>query len=119
MLYPINQIKYLIPKLKKIDKFEKIYLTKYHYQNLPSRNKLKKTLIQINMANPFKKITNNANTTKKVYGTERTHSKTKTRKCEGCGAARPSDTNLTTCDYCGFKFMPIEGEINVDKKEDL
>ncbi len=63
------------------------------------------------MPNPFKKITNNANTTTKKYGTERATSETKTRKCEDCGAARPSDTNLTTCDYCGFRFMEIEGEI--------
>ncbi len=49
----------------------------------------------------------------KVYGTT---FKTKTRKCEGCGAARPVDTNLTTCDCCGSKFMDVEGEIRIDKK---
>ena len=69
------------------------------------------------MANPFKKTTNNANKTKKIYGTERETSETKTRKCEGCGAARPADTNLTTCDYCGFKFMDIEGEIRLDNDD--
>lgn len=66
------------------------------------------------MPNPFKKITNNANQTKKVYGNEREASKTDSRKCEGCGAARPKDTNLTTCDYCGFKFMTINNEIKTD-----
>lgn len=68
------------------------------------------------MSNPFKKITNNANESKKIYGTERQTSETKTKKCEGCGAARPKDTNLTTCDYCGFKFMTIENEVRIDKK---
>lgn len=66
------------------------------------------------MANPFKKITDNANKTQKVYGEKRNTSETKTRKCEGCGAARPKDTNLTTCDYCGFKFMTIDNEIKTD-----
>ncbi len=69
------------------------------------------------MANPFKKTINNANKTKKVYGTERESSETKTRKCESCGAARPTSTNLIVCDYCGFRFMDIEGEITVEKKK--
>lgn len=67
------------------------------------------------MSNPFKKITSNANSSKKVWGNERETSETKTRKCEDCGAARPKDTNLTTCDYCGFKFMTIDKEIKMDK----
>jgi len=67
------------------------------------------------MANPFKKTVNNANKSKKVWGNERETSETKTLKCEGCGAARPKDTNLTTCDYCGFKFMHINSEIKVDE----
>ncbi len=66
------------------------------------------------MGNPFKKITQAANNNKKEYGEKRTTSETKTRKCEGCGAARPKDTNLTTCDYCGFKFMTINQEIKTD-----
>jgi len=65
------------------------------------------------MANPFKKITKNANESKKDWGGNKT-SETSTRKCEGCGAARPKDTNLTTCDYCGFKFMTITNEIKTD-----
>ena len=69
------------------------------------------------MANPFKKTTKNANESKKIYGTERENSETKSRKCEGCGAARPVDTNLTTCDYCGFKFMDINNEIRIDDKK--
>lgn len=24
--------------------------------------------------------------------------------CGSCGAARPAETNLQTCDYCGYKF---------------
>ncbi len=67
------------------------------------------------MSNPFKKIVKNATETKKIWGDERKESKTDSRKCEGCGAARPKDTNLTTCDYCGFKFMTIDTVIKTDK----
>lgn len=28
-----------------------------------------------------------------------------TRKCGGCGAARPEGTDLSTCDFCGFEFF--------------
>ncbi|HHH49633.1 MAG TPA: hypothetical protein ENK52_01495 [Saprospiraceae bacterium] len=69
------------------------------------------------MANPFKKTIKNANESKKIYGDERKNAETKTRKCEGCGAARPVDTNLTTCDYCGFRFMDFDGEIKIDDKK--
>ncbi len=65
------------------------------------------------MANPFKKIVDNANETKKEYERNET-SEAKTRKCEGCGAARPKETNLTTCDYCGFRFMDIDSKIKTD-----
>ncbi|NMH88830.1 hypothetical protein [Flavivirga algicola] len=27
-----------------------------------------------------------------------------TKKCSGCGAARPDDTNLQYCDFCGNQF---------------
>jgi len=67
------------------------------------------------MSNPFKKITANANETQKTYGTENKDSGVDSKKCKNCGAARPSDTNLTTCDYCGYRFMAYEGEIKVDK----
>ncbi|MDF4202575.1 hypothetical protein PXD56_06405 [Maribacter sp. SA7] len=65
------------------------------------------------MSNPFKKIVKNANETHKDWGTN-SNSKTSSRKCENCGAARPKDTNLTTCDYCDFKFMNIHNEIKTD-----
>lgn len=68
------------------------------------------------MSNPFKKTINNANKSKKVYSNKRETSEIKTRKCEGCSAARPAETNLTTCDYCGFKFMDIEEEVKIDNK---
>ena len=64
------------------------------------------------MSNPFKKIIKTANETQKEWERLET-SKVASRKCEGCGAARPKDTNLTTCDYCGFKFMTINEEIKV------
>lgn len=66
------------------------------------------------MSNPFKKTIKNANETQKKWKRNET-SETKSRKCEGCGAARPKDTNLTICDYCGFKFMTIDVEIKIDK----
>lgn len=67
------------------------------------------------MANPFKKTTKNANDTQKKWDDERAESKSDTRRCENCGAARPSDTNLTTCDYCGFKFMELSEIIKIKK----
>lgn len=67
------------------------------------------------MSNPFKKTTKNANESKKVWQGESATSSTTSRKCEGCGAARPKDTNLTTCDYCDFKFMTIDEEIKIDE----
>lgn len=67
------------------------------------------------MSNPFKKIINNSNTTKKIWSEEKIESKTDTKKCNSCGAARPKETNLTTCDYCGFKFMTIDAKIKTDK----
>jgi hypothetical protein len=27
-----------------------------------------------------------------------------TKKCKNCGAARPEDTDLQFCNYCGYKF---------------
>ncbi|MCK0161180.1 hypothetical protein [Allomuricauda sp. F6463D] len=27
-----------------------------------------------------------------------------TKICKNCGAARPKDTNLKYCDYCGYEF---------------
>lgn len=27
-----------------------------------------------------------------------------TKKCPNCSAARPADTDLQYCDYCGYKF---------------
>ena len=69
------------------------------------------------MGNPFKKIINNANKSKKIYGNENETSETKSKKCPHCGAARPADTNLTTCDYCGHKFMDLEKEVRIDENE--
>jgi len=69
------------------------------------------------MANPFKKTTKNATKSKKVYGTERVVSETETKKCKSCGAARPVGTNLTTCDYCGYKFMSVDVEIRINTEK--
>ena len=64
--------------------------------------------------NPFKKITTTANATQKKWERNET-SEANSRNCESCGAARPKDTNLTTCDYCGFRFMTIDEKIKTDK----
>ena len=66
------------------------------------------------MCNPFKQITDNANKSQKKWERKEA-SELVGRKCDGCGSARPKDTNLTTCDYCGFKFMSIDEEIKTDK----
>lgn len=70
----------------------------------------------MNMPNPFKKIIKNTEESEQAYkrGAKIT-SKIKTRVCENCGAPRPTNTNLTTCDYCGFKFMDIDAEIKADQ----
>ena len=66
------------------------------------------------MSNPFRKIVSTAKSTQKKYERVET-STTSTATCSNCGASRPSDTNLTTCDYCGFKFMDIKAQITTDK----
>ncbi|MBW1295037.1 hypothetical protein [Aquimarina litoralis] len=35
---------------------------------------------------------------------EETNAGLETKKCKSCGAARPSDTNLRYCDFCGTPF---------------
>lgn len=64
------------------------------------------------MPNPFKKIVKNTQESElSCKKGEKSTSEIKTRVCENCKAPRPVDTNLTTCDYCGFRFMDIEVEI--------
>ena len=65
------------------------------------------------MTNPFKKIIKTANSTQKKYE-KIEESSMSTTTCSNCGAGRPLDTNLTTCDYCGFKFMDIKAQIKTD-----
>jgi Zn finger protein HypA/HybF involved in hydrogenase expression len=64
------------------------------------------------MTNPFKNIAKTANETQKAYEKRET-SESESRTCQNCGAARPKDTNLTTCGYCGFKFMDIDADIKL------
>lgn len=68
------------------------------------------------MSNPFKKIVKNTDESKQPSYKKgpKTISQVKTRICENCKAPRPTDTNLTTCDYCGFEFMSIDVEIKSD-----
>lgn len=66
------------------------------------------------MANPFKKITDNAEKTKKEWDSVKERSSVNAKQCETCGAPRPKKTNLTTCNYCGTIFMSISEKINPD-----
>lgn len=61
--------------------------------------------------NPFKKIIKKSNETQKKWATDNQKAEVNTRTCEGCGAPRPKTTNLTTCAYCGFKFMTVDATI--------
>lgn len=63
------------------------------------------------MSNPFKKIIKRANETQKRFESDNKEANVATTACSSCGAPRPKRTNLTTCSYCGFKFMTIDAEI--------
>ncbi|MGG6232361.1 hypothetical protein [Tenacibaculum sp. SDUM215027] len=68
------------------------------------------------MSTPFKKIIKNTKENEAWYkDKEKNTSDIKSRVCKNCKAPRPVDTNLTTCDYCGFKFMDINVRIKPDK----
>lgn len=69
------------------------------------------------MTNPFQKIIKNTEENEEpLYKKGRKEtSEINTRTCPHCSAPRPINTNLTTCDYCGFKFMDIDVEIKADK----
>jgi len=67
------------------------------------------------MSNFFKKTIKNSNNTQKKWEDTKEEIEVISKKCPQCGAARPKDTNLTTCDYCGYKFMDIGVVIKTDK----
>ncbi len=74
--------------------------------------------INQSMSNPFKKIIKNTESSNPIYKKgRRDNSEVKTNTCPNCKAPRPVETNLTTCDYCGFKFMDIDNEIKADNNE--
>lgn len=52
--------------------------------------------------NPLLNILGNAVQSSIKY--DQTTSGLETKTCKSCGAARPADTDLQTCDYCGYKF---------------
>jgi len=66
------------------------------------------------MANPFEKIIKNSEKTKKQWDSEKKDSTVDAKQCNTCGAPRPKKTNLTTCDYCGTRFMSIDEKITPD-----
>ncbi|WP_378183429.1 hypothetical protein [Aquimarina sp. SS2-1] len=47
-------------------------------------------------------ILGNALSSTKKY--EETTAGLETKRCKSCGAARPSDTDLKYCDFCGNQF---------------
>ncbi|RKR13513.1 coiled coil protein [Maribacter vaceletii] len=59
------------------------------------------------MGNPFKKITNNAETSKSALHDrgKSTSTSVSTIQCNSCGAPRPKNSNLAKCDYCRLPFM--------------
>jgi len=60
------------------------------------------------MNNPFKKIADNAKETSKKWENYKNAPTLHTVACPRCGAPRPVNTNVGTCDYCHYKFMNIE-----------
>lgn len=61
--------------------------------------------------NPFKKIIDKSNDTQKKWEAANKDGAVVTKACTSCGAPRPKKTDLTTCAFCGFKFMTIDIEI--------
>jgi len=63
--------------------------------------------------NPFSRYKKNAKDTQKKWGEHKQKSNSYNQTCKQCGAARPKDSNLIICDYCGYKFMDIDGQIHI------
>jgi len=68
--------------------------------------------------NPFIKIVYNAQSSKKQRDKLNGVSITKTIICPHCGAARPTDSNLVVCDYCGYRFMTIVKKVSLKNREE-
>lgn len=68
------------------------------------------------MLNPFKKITANSENTKSSLYSSGAKSVVAfyTLACTSCGAPRPKNSNLATCDYCKSPFMLTNTVINTD-----
>lgn len=60
------------------------------------------------MRNPFKKIAENSIETSKKWENIKVESTLNTIACPRCGAPRPVNTNVGTCDYCHYKFMNVK-----------
>ncbi|PST83667.1 hypothetical protein C7T94_14130 [Pedobacter yulinensis] len=59
-------------------------------------------------SNPFRKIADNAKKTSKKWVNIKAESTLDTVVCPRCGAPRPVNTNVSSCDYCHYKFMNVE-----------
>jgi hypothetical protein len=57
---------------------------------------------KVSPINPLLNILGNAVQSSIKYN--QTSSGLETKTCKSCGAARPAETDLKTCDYCGFQF---------------
>ena len=68
------------------------------------------------MSNPFKKITaNSQNSKSSLYSSgEKGIATSYTLACLNCGAPRPKNSNLATCDYCKSPFMNTNTVVKSD-----
>lgn len=68
------------------------------------------------MTNPFKKTANTAKETAKKWESKKEEASLHSRSCASCGAARPVNTNLANCAYCGYQFMAVDKIIKPEHK---
>ena len=68
------------------------------------------------MANPFKKIIENAEQSKSKISSKgiKREQAVYTKTCSSCGAPRPLKTNLVSCSYCNHPFMDVTADIKSD-----
>jgi hypothetical protein len=69
------------------------------------------------MANPFKKLADNARETAKAWVNDKKETSVTVEKCPQCGAPRPVNTNIANCSFCGFQFMTVD--INIKRADEL
>lgn len=65
--------------------------------------------------NPLSNLLGNAK--QSAIGLEFRKEKMNARKCPQCSAARPEDTDIRVCNFCGYVFMNEEVIIKKDNPE--